>query len=76
MKNFRPVPLSGEHVGHMTGWFEFDPRLRQLFFQAYFDLSPLQKHVRKVIGGFGKKNCVGTGVRKAGNTYASPTATI
>ena len=49
---------------------EFDPRLRQLFFPAYFHLSPLQKHVRKVVGGFGKKSSVSTGVRKPGNTYA------
>ena len=34
----------------------------------YFHLSPLQKHVRKVVGGFGKKSCVSTGVRKPGNT--------
>ena len=34
---------------------EFDPRLRQTFFPAYFRLSPLQKHVKKVVGGFGKK---------------------
>ena len=34
---------------------------------AYFRLSPLQKHVRKVVGGFGKKSCVSTGVRKPGN---------
>ena len=39
--------------------------------------SPLQKHVRKVVGGFGKKSCVSTGVRKPGiNTYASPIAMI
>ena len=46
------------------------------FVSAYFHLSPLQKHVRKVVGGFGKKNCVKTGVRKPENTYASPTANI
>ena len=50
---------------------EFDPQLRRLFFQVYFCLAPLQKHVRKVVGGFGKKSCVSTGVRKPGNTYAS-----
>ena len=44
---------------------EFDPRLRQLFFPVYFRLSPLQKHVRKVVGGFGKKSFVSSGVRKA-----------
>ena len=58
------------------GVCEFDPRLRRLFFLAYFRLSPLQKLVRKVVGGFGKKSCVSTGVRKPGNTYASPTAMI
>ena len=51
------------------GGCEFDPQLRRLFFLAYFRLSPLQKHVRKVVGGFGKKSCVSTGVRKPGNTY-------
>ena len=58
------------------GGCEFDPRLRRHFFPAYFRLSPLQKHVRKVVGGFGKKSCVSTGVRKPGNTCASPTAMI
>ena len=52
----------------LAGGCEFDPRLRRLFFPAYFRLSPLQKHVRKVVGGFGKKSCVSTGVRKPGNT--------
>ena len=42
------------------GSCEFDPQLRQLFFPAYFHLSPLQKHVRKVVGGFGKKGWVST----------------
>ena len=66
--------LSGERVGLMTWWF--DPGLRQTFFPAYFNLLPLQKHVRKVVGGFGKISCVSTGVRKPGNTCASPTAMI
>ena len=36
------------------GGCEFDPGLRRLFFPAYFRLSPLQKHVRKVnVGRFG-----------------------
>ena len=43
---------------------------------AYFRLSTLQKHVRKVVGGFGKKSCVSTGVTKLGNAYVSPTAMI
>ena len=36
------------------GGCEFDNRLKQTFFVAYFRLSPL-KHVRKVVDGFGKK---------------------
>ena len=35
-------------------------------------ILPVQKHVRKVVGGFGKRSCVSTGVRKPGNTCASP----
>ena len=50
-----PGLLSGELVGLMTWWFEFDTRLRRTFFQVYFRLSPLLKHVRKVIGDFLKK---------------------
>ena len=53
------------------GGCEFDSQLRQLVFPLYFCHSPLQKHVRKVVGGFGKKICINTGVRKPGNTYAS-----
>ena len=51
-----------------------DPWLRRTLFLVYFHLSPLQKHVRKVVGGFGKKSCVSIGERKPGNTCASPTA--
>ena len=49
-----------------------EPKLLRL----HFPIQPLQKYVRKVVGGFGKKSCVSTGVRKPGNTYASPTAMI
>ena len=48
----------------------------ELSFQHIFRLTPLQKHVRKVVDGFGKKSCVNTGVIKPGNTCASPTAMI
>ena len=41
----------------LPGGCEFDPRLRQNFCPAYFRLLPLQKHVGKVVGGFGKKSC-------------------
>ena len=50
-------PHSGSSVVSVSdpGGCEFDPQFRQTFFPAYFRLSPLQKHVRKVVGGFGKK---------------------
>ena len=67
-----PQPLSGGSVVSVAdswpGNCEFNPWLRQIFFLAYFRLSPLQKHVRKVVSDFGKKSCVSTGVRKPGNT--------
>ena len=53
----------------LPGACEFDPRLRRLFFPAYFRLLPLQKHVRKVVGGFGKKKMCFTGVRKQKKTH-------
>ena len=77
---FHFSPRPGDSVVSVSdswpGGCEFDPRLRRTFFPAYFCLSPLQKHVRKVVGGFGKKSCVSTGVRKPGNTCTSPTAMI
>ena len=48
-----PGWLSGERVG--PDGCKFDTRLRRTFFPACFRLSPLLKHVRKVVGGFGKK---------------------
>ena len=48
----------GSVVGVSDSWpsgCEFETRLRRTFFPAYFYLSPLLKHVRKVVGGFGKK---------------------
>ena len=74
------VPRAGGSVVSVSdsrpGGCEFNPGLSRLFFLVYFRLSPLQKHVRKVVGGFGKKSCVSTEVRKPGNTYASMTAII
>ena len=72
-----PGWLSGEHVGLMTWWLRVPSLVKATFFLVYFRLSPLQKHVRKVVGGFAKRS-VSTGVRKPGNTYmyASPTAMI
>ena len=72
----RPVGSMVSVSDSWPGGCEFDPWLRRLCFPAYIRLSPLQKHVRKVVGGFGKKSSVSTAVRKPGNTYASPTAMI
>ena len=36
---------------------------------VYFRLSPRQMHVRKVVGGFGKKSCIRTDVRKPLETH-------
>ena len=69
-----PPWLSGERVGLMTWWLWVRSPVEATFLSGVF--SPLQKHVRKVVGGFGKKSSVSTGVRKPGNTYASPTAMI
>ena len=67
-----PVPsLSGSMVSVSDSWpgsCDFDPRLRRTFFLAYFRLSCLQKQLWEVVGSFGKKSCVSTGVRKPGNT--------
>ena len=55
----KPLPCPGGSVVSMPdswpGGCEFDPQLRQTFSAVYFRLSPLQKHVRKVVCGFGKK---------------------
>ena len=48
----QPRWLSGKRVGLSD--CEFDTWLRQTFFPAYFCLSPLWNHVRKVVVGFGK----------------------
>ena len=65
------VPRPGGSVVSVSdswpGGCEFETRLRRTFFRAHFLFSPLLKHVRKVVGGFGKKSCVSTGVRKPGN---------
>ena len=69
------LPLS--HAGLLLrSLVKYTPEQLSMKFTPYFCLSPLQKHVRKVVGGFGKKSCVSTGVRKPGNTCASPTAMI
>ena len=55
--NFQPRP-GGSVVSVSDLWpggCELETRLSRNFFPAYFRLSPLPKHVRKVADGFGKK---------------------
>ena len=54
---------------------EFETRLGRNFFPAYFLLSPLLKHV-KSCRWLWKEIRVSTGVRKSGNTCASPSVMI
>ena len=60
LSSFTEPRLGGSVVSmsdSRPGGYEFDPRLRRTFFQAYFRLSPLHKRVRKVVGGFIEKLC-------------------
>ena len=41
--------------GSWSGGCEFKTWLRRTFYPRYFLLLPLLKHVRKVVGGFGKE---------------------
>ena len=72
----RPGVLVVSVSSSLPGGYEFETWLRRHFFPAYFRLSPLLKHVRKVVYGFEKKLVLVTGVRKPGNTGATPTAMI
>ena len=77
--NLLKPQMGGSVVSVSDSWpggCKFDPWLKRLFFPVFFRLSPLQKHVRKVVGGLGKESCVNTSVRKPGNICASPTAMI
>ena len=66
-----PGWLSGERVGLVTWWLRVRSPVEATFLSGVF--SPLTS---AEACGFGKKSCVSTGVRKPGNTYASPTAMI
>ena len=54
------------------GW-KFETWLKQTFFPTYFCLSPLLKAYEKSSRWLWKESSVSTGVRKPGNTCASPT---
>ena len=62
---------------HMSDSWPGDCELRRTFFLAYFHLSLLLAEAcEKSSWWFWKEHCVSTGVRKPGNTCASPTAMI
>ena len=50
-----PRWLSVEHFGLMTWWLRVWDLVEDKFLSSVFCLSPLLKHVRKVVSGFGKK---------------------
>ena len=59
----------------MTWWLRVRSPVEATFLSGVF--SPLTSaEACEESSGFGKKSCVSTGVRKPGNTYASPTAMI
>ena len=63
--------------GWLSGGCEFDPRLRRLFFPGVFSpLTSAEACDKSSRWLWEKKSCVSTGLRKPGNTFASPTAMI
>ena len=68
--------LSGERVGLMTWCLWVRSLVEVTFISGVFSPLTFQKPVRKVVGGFGKKSCVSTSVRKPANIYAPPTTMI
>ena len=71
-----PGWLSDELVRLMTWWLWVRSPDEATFLCGVFWPLTSAEHVRKVVGGFVKKSCVSTGVRKPGNSGASPTAMI
>ena len=77
--NFLALPgwLSGERVGLMTWWLRVRSPVKATFLSGVF--APLTSAEACEKGSrwlWKKKSCVSTGVRKPGNTYASPTGMI
>ena len=72
-------PYPGCSMVNMSGlkaWWLFETWLRWTFFPAHFPLSPLLKACEKSSRWLWKESSVITGVRKPGNTCASPPAMI
>ena len=51
-------------------------KLHLRYMCTYMSTHILNPFPNNIVGGFGKKSCVTIGVRKPGNTYASPTTMI
>ena len=66
-----PGWLSGERVGLMTWWLQVRSTVEATFLSGVFSPLTSAEACEKSSGGFGRKSCVSTGVRKPGNTNAS-----
>ena len=71
-----PGWLSGERVGLMTWWLWVRSQVEATFLSGVFSPLTSAEACEKSSRWLWKKSSVSTGVRKPGNTYASPTAMI
>ena len=71
-----PGWLSGERVGLMTWWLRVRSPVEATFLSGVFSPLTSAEACEKGSRWLWKESCVSTGVRKPGNTYASPTAMI
>ena len=73
---YRPGWLSGECVRLMTWWLWVRSQVEATFLSGVFSPLTSAEACEKSSRWLWKKSSVSTGVRKPGNTYASPTAMI
>ena len=73
---YRPGWLSGERVRLMTWWLWVRSQVEATFLSGVFLPLTSAEACEKSSRWLWKKSSVSTGVRKPGNTYASPTAMI
>ena len=74
--NTLSVWLSGEHVGLVTWWLPVRYPVEANFLSDVFSPLTSAEACEKSSQWLWKESCVSTGVRKQGNTFASPTAMI
>ena len=68
--------MNYECVRFMTWWLGIRSPVEKTFLSSMFSPLTSAEACEKVVGGFRKKSCVSTGVRKPGNTCASQTTMI